>query len=196
MFRAFVALLRMIWPFVKESVLKDGTFRDWVRRNKNVCIFIVFQIIMLLCMFWLVDMLRIARQSEQLLAKELIELRVEQRVLKKEHGEMKIEVDAERETAQRFRQFIAEACLRDRLSCEFMIQETIRVTGPQTPEVPQTGIPHEWCELVQTMDLTDNAVRLRYLKDCFKNPHLPEPTSEAAAPAADQVPTPTYQGES
>lgn len=178
MFGAFVAFLRMLWPFVKESILQDGTFRDWVRRNKNVCIFLVFQIVMLLSMLWLVDMLKIARQMENKASSELIELRTEHKNLKTAHETLGGDLKKERATSARMRAFLAKRCMEEvKPACEFLVQETIQ---PETPETPPTQkavtINTEWCKLVQSEDLQDGTIRLRFLKECSAPTTDPQPT--------------------
>lgn len=170
MFTAFVSLLRMLWPFVKESILQDGTFRDWVRRNKNVCFFLVFQIVMLLSIFWLVDMLKVARQLESKASADLIELRAEHKNLKAIHETSLGDLKIERAKSARMRAFLAKRCMEEQKpACESLVRETVEVLEP-APGTPPTQNPatinNEWCKLVQQGDLQDNVVRLRYLKEC------------------------------
>jgi len=44
----FTALVRLFWPFIKESLLKDGTLKDFISKNRTTCIWLAMMLVMLL----------------------------------------------------------------------------------------------------------------------------------------------------
>lgn len=69
----FVSFLRLMWPFIKESILEGGTFKEWVGRNKLNCIWLGLLATMLVIVFSLTDSV-IYLRSKQAAAAQAVEV--------------------------------------------------------------------------------------------------------------------------
>ncbi len=96
LFRGLVGLLQTLWPFIKESVFQDGTFRDWLRRHRTSCVWLTFQFIMFLTVLWMADSLKLERQAHAKLQRDHDILKTHHQDLQERYTEVKVERDTER----------------------------------------------------------------------------------------------------
>jgi cell division protein FtsB len=165
-FSTFVAFLKLIWPFLKESMLQDGTLRDWVRRQWTSIVWMVFLLTMLLVCFYLADIIRTMRQTN-IQKKETIQKRDQEITsLQNTNNDLQQAIQKERESNQRMRRFLLEQCQTNPSVCHFLIDETV-VRPNDPPNVTHSQrVNTEWCLLVRGGDLNDEAIRQQFLKEC------------------------------
>lgn len=58
MFSGFLTILQFIWPFFKEALFGNGTFKVWLRSNYMTVLWFVMMMIMLLMVLALSNMLK------------------------------------------------------------------------------------------------------------------------------------------
>lgn len=61
----FTAIGQIFWPFIKESLLREGTLRDFVRKNRTTCFWLVLMLFMLGAQIFLFDVANTARNNER-----------------------------------------------------------------------------------------------------------------------------------
>lgn len=64
MFSGLFTLLQILFPFIKESLLK-GTLREWIKRNKLSVAWICLLLIMLTIVMWLAESLLLSHHQAQ-----------------------------------------------------------------------------------------------------------------------------------
>jgi hypothetical protein len=57
MLTGFFTILRMIWPFLKESIFGRASFKAWVRSNISTCLWMILLVTMLVVVLYLVGIL-------------------------------------------------------------------------------------------------------------------------------------------
>jgi hypothetical protein len=185
MFTGFVTLLKLLWPFFKESMLEDGTLRDWFRRNRNTCIWIMFQLIILGVCFYLVEIITLQRQQDYQTTTELTKLQETHKSLQTKFTEQQISLSDERASNARMRVFLVERCKQYPEPCQFLIDETIKrqeQAGQPISEEQKTEARAMWCGVVRNEDLEDVKIRQRYLRECSveKAADKPDPKVQQA----------------
>lgn len=181
MYSGFVTLLRLLWPFVKESVLQDGTMRDWLRRNRSMCLILIFQVIMLCVCFYLAEMVTLERLNGAKISHSLEMSQMANASLVEHNAQFKADREEEREANQRMRVFIMQRCqkgLQD--PCQFLMDETVRRSDYTAPLPGEPTAATMWCAAVQQSDLKDDRIRQRYVRECpTNNPKAPEDASKS-----------------
>lgn len=166
LFTMFATILKLLWPFLKENMLQDGTLRDWFRRNRATCIQLMFQLIMLGVCFFLADMLMRTREMDRQTTEQLNKLQNKYDVLNDKHVATSQMLKDETASNARMRVFLVERCRQYPEPCQFLIEETVRrQNGNTTPE--QAKETNDlWCGVVQQKDFANDAIRQRYLLQC------------------------------
>lgn len=180
MFTGFVTLLRLLWPFFKESMLENGTVRDWLRRHRTTCVWILFQLIQLGVCFYLVEIITYHRRLHYQTTIELNQLKVEKKAAAEKRLELETELGIEQQSNARMRVFLVERCKQYSEPCQFLIEETVKrqheANQPLTPG-EQTEIQTLWCGVVRQADLKDERTRQRYIRDCADTDTKTTPSS-------------------
>ena len=169
MFGSTVAFLKLIWPFLKESMLEDGTVRDWVKRQWTTFVWIIFLVMMLLISLYLADIIRVLLKTNIEKNKTITERNAEIRSLNATRQQLNLDLFRERESNQRMRRYLLDLCRRDSNSCHFLIDETIVRPNEPVDDLKAQRVTDEWCLLVQGGDLKDELIRQRFLRECKVN---------------------------
>ena len=166
MFSSFVTFLKLIWPFLKESMLEDGTLRDWVKRQWVTIVWMVFLVTMLLVCVYLADIIRTLRYNNAEKVKTIQKRDVMITSINSINQQLQQEIQKERESNQRMRRFLLEECETDSSVCHFLIDETIVRPNDAPNPTHSQRVNAEWCLLVRGGDLNDPAIRQRFLREC------------------------------
>lgn len=169
MFTSTVAVFKLIWPFIKESMLEDGTVRDWVKRHWTAIIWIIFLVLMLLVSLYLADIVRTLRQANIEKNQALFASQQKIESILASQRRLAAELHKERESNHRMRRYLLDRCQQDSTVCHFLIDETVvRPNAPANPLLSQR-LNDEWCLLVRGGDMEDESIRLRFLRECKVN---------------------------
>lgn len=160
-----LTFLQTIWPFMKESLLQGGTFKDWLKRHVTTCFWLVLLTIMLTIVFYLSDaIVQLRVETDKKLEEQKSKL-ADSRAAQAELKALQAQLKEEQGSNGRMRMFLVERCKLHREPCDFLIEETVRRPVIQREASEQAG-NQQWCSLVRKGDLHDAGVRVRYLREC------------------------------
>lgn len=63
MFSGFLTIFQFLWPFLKEALFGDGTFKSWVRANYMTVLWFLMMLVMLALVLALTNMLKSAESD-------------------------------------------------------------------------------------------------------------------------------------
>ncbi len=109
----FVSFLRLMWPFIKESILEGGTFKEWVGRNKLNCIWLGLLATMLIIVFSLTDSVIYLRNKEATTAHAAEMHRVRHTELRERYLLLEASLKLEREKNTTLQNQVAELTLEN-----------------------------------------------------------------------------------
>lgn len=105
MIELIISLVKTLAPFLKESILQGSTPKQWIAQNKVTCLWLSFQLVMLLTVMYLAT--TVFRQATLLhtathetatltaantkLNEELLKVSAEHALLKETHGRLDLE---------------------------------------------------------------------------------------------------------
>ena len=165
MLGGLLTVLRLVWPFLKESILEGGTVADWIRRNRMSCFWIFLMLANLVAMFYLADLLIATRQAESAATQKVQALTTRYNGLVGKYNYQLSQTKLERGRVAGLRKLIADSCPVDSAAYKTL------VAGIETLDTPAvtTDQDVQWCEVVQQADLSNPQIRQRFLMECGKS---------------------------
>ena len=165
MLGGLLTVLRLVWPFLKESILEGGTVAEWIRRNRMSCFWIFLLLANLVAMFFLADLLIASQQTASAATQKVQTLTTKYNGLVIKYNYQLGQTKLERNRVAQLRRLIANSCPVDSEAYKVL------VAGIETLDTPTTGPDQsvEWCKVVQSSDLDKPQIRERFLMECGKS---------------------------
>lgn len=159
-----LTVLRLVWPFLKESILEGGTVAEWIRRNRMSCFWIILMLANLVAMFYLADLLIASRQAESAATMKVKALTTRYNGLVGKYNYQLSQTKLERGRVAGLRILIAQSCAVDSAAYKTL------VAGIETLDTPDGGnaLSIQWCVVVREEDLANPKIRQRFLMECGK----------------------------
>ncbi len=96
----FTGLLKLFWPFIKESLLKDGTLKDFISKNRTTCVWLTMMLVMLLGQGYLFYEAHSARADLQRFAVQMNQLNMNHTLLRQQYTMLETDRNAYRDRAK------------------------------------------------------------------------------------------------
>lgn len=98
-FGIFTGLVRLFWPFIKESLLKDGTLKDFFNKNRTTCMWLAMMLVMLVGQAYLFTEAHTARANHQRTAVQYNQLNMNHTLLRQQYTMLETDRNAYRDKA-------------------------------------------------------------------------------------------------
>lgn len=164
MLGGLMTVLRLVWPFVKESILEGGTVAEWIRRNRMSCFWIFLLLANLFALFYTADLLIASRQAEGAAIQKVQTLTTKYNGLVGKYNYQLGQTKLARTRLAKLRLLVANSCSVDSEAYKTLvagIESLDEAPGP-------SNVSLEWCRVVQAGDLNNPQIRQRFLMECGK----------------------------